>query len=83
MAKERMRMPNDKTEFDLEKLKTDSQMWMRLAMSVEGSDRLENVFPGTKNPFEEYGEASIEKVRKLADEGKLYVREFGRSRHFR
>ena len=76
-------MPNDKTEFDLEKLKTDSQMWMRLAMSVEGSDRLENVFPGTKNPFEEYGEASIEKVRKLADEGKLYVREFGRSRHFR
>ena len=67
-------------EIDLEKLKTDPIMWMRLAMPQKNSDVLGNVFTGKENPFEKDSKAAMEKVKKLASEGKLYMREFGRSR---
>ena len=75
-------MPNNDQTLDLEKLKTDPKMWMRLATPLDGSNVLKHVFSGTENPFEKNSEAAMEKLRKLAAEGQLYMREFGRSRHF-
>ena len=81
--KRQMRTGNGDQELDLEKLKTDAFMWSRLAMPIDSSDVLKNVFSGTENPFEKNSEAAMEKVRSLAADGKLYMRDFGRSRHFR
>ena len=75
-------MPNNDQTLDLEKLKTDPKMWMRLATPLDGSNVLKHVFSGTENPFEKNSEAAMEKLRKLAAEGQLYMREFGRSQHF-
>jgi hypothetical protein len=75
-------MPNNEQGFDLEKLKKDPQMWMRLAMPLDNSNVLENVFKDKENPFEKDSKAAMEKVQRLASEGKLYFRDFGRSRHF-
>lgn len=76
-------MPNDEQVIDLEKLKTDPRMWMRLATPLDNSNVLRNVFKDQKNPFGKDSKVAMETVRKLASEGKLYVREKGRSRHFR
>ena len=75
-------MPNNEQGFDLERLKTDPQMWMRLAMLSKNGDYLENVFKDKENPFEKNDQAAVETLQKLAAEGKLYLRERGRSRHF-
>ena len=76
-------MPKDEQEFDLEKLSKDPSLWMRLAMPAKGSGKLRNVFKRNENPFTKDSEEAMEKVQKLLAEGKLYVREQGRSRHFR
>ena len=44
-------MPDMEQGFDLEKLKTDPQMWKRLAMSKGNGNILENVFEDKENPF--------------------------------
>ena len=75
-------MPNNEREFNLEKLKVDPRMWMRLAMPSKNGDSLESVFKDKENPFDKNSKAAMETVQRLASEGKLYVREFGRSRHF-
>ena len=75
-------MPKDDQKIDLENLKVDPRMWMRLAMPLDDGNVMGNVFHGKENPFEKDGAAAMERVQKLASEGKLYVRDFGRSRHF-
>ena len=75
-------MPNNQQGFDLKALKTDPQMWMRLAMPSKNGEYLENVFKDKENPFEKNNQAAVETLEKLAAEGKLYLRDFGRSRHF-
>lgn len=76
-------MADVQQSFDLEKLKTDPTMWMRLAMPVGKRKNLGNIFAGKENPFAQNGAAAMEKIQRLASEGKLYLREKGRSRHFR
>ena len=39
-------MPNNDQTLDLEKLKTDPKMWMRLATPLDGSNVLKHVFSG-------------------------------------
>ena len=75
-------MPNNQQGFDLKALKTYPKMWMRLAMPSENGKYLENVFKDKENPFEKNDQAAVETLEKLAAEGKLYLRDFGRSRHF-
>ena len=75
-------MPNNQQGFDLNALKTDPKMWMRLAMPSKNGKYLENVFKDKENPFEKNNQAAVETLEKLAAEGKLYLRDFGRSRHF-
>ena len=75
-------MPNNQQGFDVNALKTDPKMWMRLAMPSKNGEYLENVFKDKENPFEKNTQAAVETIEKLAAEGKLYLREFGRSRHF-
>ena len=75
-------MPNNQQGFDLKALKTDPKMWMRLAMPSKNGKYLENVFKDKENPFEKNNQAAVETLEKLAAEGKLYLRDFGRSRHF-
>jgi hypothetical protein len=77
-----MDMPNNQQGFDLKTLKTDPKMWMRLAMPSKNGKYLENVFKDKENPFEKNNQAAVETLEKLAAEGKLYLRDFGRSRHF-
>ena len=57
-------------------------MWMRLATPLDDSDVLGNVFQEKENPFEKAGNAAMDKVKELASKGKLYLRDFARSRHF-
>ena len=76
-------MPNGDQLFDLEKLRKDPELWKRLSAPVDDSGTLGNIFRGKENPFEKNGEVAMQQVRDLASQGKLYVREFGRSRHFR
>lgn len=75
-------MPNGEQTFSLEQLKTDPKMWMRLAMPSKYGDSLESVFKEKENPFEKNTQAAVETMQRLAAEGKLYLRDFGRSRHF-
>ena len=76
-------MPYNQQGLDLKALKTDPKMWMRLAMPSKNGKYLENVFKDKENPFEKNNQAAVETLEKLAAEGKLYLRDFGRSRHFR
>ena len=76
-------MPNEEKDLELEKLKGDPNMWMRLTTPLDGSNVLGNVFKDKENPFEKDGKNAWKKIQKLAAQGKLYVREKGRSRHFR
>ena len=76
-------MADTKKSFDLESLKTDSRLWKRLATPVGRGRTLGNVFNEKENPFEKDGYAAMEMAKKLAAEGKLFVREDGRSRHYR
>lgn len=76
-------MADTKQSFQLEDLKVDPRMWMRLSMPVGKGKNLGNVFSTKGNPFHEKDNAAMERVRKLAAEGKLFMREEGRSRHFR
>lgn len=75
-------MPDDRQKFDIEKLKVDPRMWQRLAMPSENGDTLENVFKDKENPFGKNSKDAMDRVQTLAAEGKLYLREHGRSRHF-
>ena len=75
-------MPYNQQGLDLKALKTDPKMWMRLAMPSKNGKYLENVFKDKENPFEKNNQAAVETLEKLAAEGKLYLRDFGRSRHF-
>ena len=75
-------MPNNQQGFNVQALKTDPKMWMRLAMPSKNGKYLENVFKDKENPFEKNNQAAVETLEKLAAEGKLYLRDFGRSRHF-
>lgn len=75
-------MPTVEQGFSLEKLKSDPKMWMRLAMPSKNGNSLESVFKGKENPLEKNDQAAVETIQKLAAEGKLYLRDFGRSRHF-
>lgn len=75
-------MRDDRQGFDLEQLKRDPNMWMRLAMPSKNGDSLESVFKKKENPFEKNDLAAVETIQRLAAEGKLYLRERGRSRHF-
>ena len=68
-------------EFELEKLKKDDT-WKRLVMQTD-SGTFTNVFSGAENPFEKNSATAMETVKRLAADGKLHVREFARSRHFR
>lgn len=76
-------MADTQKSFDLESLKTDSRLWKRLATPVGRGRTLGNVFHEKENPFEKDGYAAMEMAKKLAAEGKLFVREDGRSRHYR
>ena len=75
-------MENEKQALDLEQLKRDSQMWMRLAVPMEGSDILENLFSDKDKPFKENGDEDMELLRQLAADGKLYMRELGSAQSF-
>lgn len=77
-----MRMLSDQ-DVTLEKLKNDPQIWMRLATPSSDGDVLRSVFSEEEKPFEKNSAAAMEKIQKLAADGKLYLREFGRSKHFR
>lgn len=76
-------MPNDAQGFDWEKIKTDPKLWMRLAMPMDKTNALGRVFKGEENPFQRDGDAAIERLKTLAATGQLYLREYGRSSHFR
>ena len=77
-------MPKSKDRYELKDLKDDDEIWKRFAMSKGDSGLLENVFKDTKeNPFAKNAGPAMERLQKLAAEGKLYVREYGRARHFR
>ena len=58
-------------------------MWMRLATPVDDSGVLGNVFHGNENPLAKGDTAAMKRVQELAKEGKLYLRDNARSRHFR
>ena len=75
-------MPGMEQELNLEKLKADPQMWMRLAMPSKNGDSLESVFKEKENPFDKNGIGAMETLKRLASEGNLYLRDHGRSRHF-
>ena len=44
-------MPKDEKKIDLENLKVDPRMWMRLATPLDDSDVLGNVFRKRKIPL--------------------------------
>ena len=77
-------MAENKPSFALETLKSDPLMWKRLATPIGRRKDLGNVFPDKENPFTKDGvAAAMQKIQELAAQGKLYLREEGRSRHFR
>lgn len=75
-------MPNVEKDIELEKLKGDPNMWMRLTMLSEDGSTMENVFTDKENPFIKNSAGAMDKIQSLANEGRLYLREEGRSRHF-
>ena len=76
-------MAADDKELNLNELRVDPRMWMRLATHDDNSDVLHNVFQKKENPFEKNGDAAMRQIKQLASQGKLFLREEGRSRHFR
>ena len=48
-------MPKDDRKIDLDNLKVDPRLWMRLAMPLDDGNVLGNVFHGKENPFEKNG----------------------------
>lgn len=76
-------MANSNETFDLKKLKADPELWKRLATPNGEDNTLGAVFEGEDNPFEKDSDAAIKKVQRLASEGKLYVREYGRATHYK
>ena len=75
-------MPNKEKDLALEKLKGDPNIWMRLTMLSEDGKTMKSVFTDKENPFIKNSDGAMDKIRSLADEGRLYLREEGRSRHF-
>ena len=76
-------MAKDDKLLDLNSLKVDPKLWMRLVVQDKENDAMHRVFQGTENPFEKNPNESMERLQNLAASGKLFVRERGRSRHFR
>ena len=74
--------PNDNQELNLEELKMDPRLWLRLTTPLDDSGVLGNVFTEKENPFLKNPEAAMAKLQKLASDGKLFLRDKGRSRHF-
>ena len=70
-------MPKEKESFDLERIRNDNGLWMRLAMQ-ESDGSVSDVFPGAENPFNKDGVAAMARVQRLAEQGKLYIRENAR-----
>ena len=75
-------MPNAEKDLELEKLKGDPNMWMRLTMLSEDGETMKSVFTDKENPFIKNSAGAMDKIQSLAGEGRLYLREEGRSRHF-
>ena len=75
-------MPKVEKNFDLKKLKEDPSLWARLATPGDDKNVLKGVFDGQDNPFERDPEGAMKKIKHLASEGKLYVREYGRASHY-
>ena len=75
-------MPNEEKDLELEKLKGDPNMWMRLTMLSEDGKTMKSVFTDKENPFIKNSAGAMDKIQSLANEGRLYLREEGRSRHF-
>ena len=76
-------MPNDEQGFNWEKIKNDPGIWMRLATPMDKNNTLGRVFTGDENPFQKDSDGAVEKLKNLANAGKLYLREYGRASHFR
>ena len=76
-------MARDDKPLDLNALKVDPKLWMRLVVQDKENDAMHRVFQGTENPFEKKPKESMDRLQSLAASGKLFVREHGRSRHFR
>lgn len=76
-------MPKDTKGFNWETLKTDPSLWKRLVTPNSDDKTLTSVFKGEENPLKGDDESAVEKLKKLADAGQLYVREYGRASHFR
>ena len=76
-------MAKDEKSLDLETLKVDPRLWMRIAVQEEEGGALHRVFKGTENPFAKNPEEAMGRLQTLASSGKLYVRENARSGHFR
>ena len=72
-------MPKNDQMFDIETLKNDPTMWSRLSTPLKDSKVLDRVCDGHENPFQRDEKAAEEKIRKLAAEGNLYLREMGKS----
>lgn len=70
-------------ELNIEEFKMDPRLWLRLATPLDGSSVLGNVFTDKENPFLKNPEAAMAKIQGLASEGKLFLRDKGRIRHFR
>ena len=75
-------MPNAEKDLELEKLKGDPNMWMRLTMLSEDGETMKSVFTDKENPFIKNSAGAMDRIQSLAGEGRLYLREEGRSRHF-
>lgn len=74
---------NNDNLIDLEKLKKDPNLWSRLSVLKGDDDKMEHIFEEEKeNPFLKDGPAAMEKINKLAEQGKLYVRGYGRASHY-
>ena len=73
---------NNDNLIDLEKLKKDPNLWSRLSVLKGDDDKMEHIFEGEENPFLKDGPAAMEKINKLAEQGKLFVRGYGRASHY-
>lgn len=69
---------NDR-EFDLDKLRTDPELWKRICMPLDDEGHMGNVFNGKENPFQKDSAAAMSKVQGLAANGQLYLRGRGTS----
>ena len=65
-------MPNVEKDLELEKLKGDPNMWMRLTMLSEDGTTMKSVFTDKENPFIKNSAGAMDKIQSLA---KLPTRE--------